>query len=44
VAFAAGAPKGDKTVKATVVYFYCSSREGWCRRGSADVEVPVSVP
>jgi len=44
VAFAAGVPKGEKTVKATVVYFYCSSREGWCRRGSADLEVPVTVP
>jgi hypothetical protein len=44
VAFAAAAPKGGQTVKATVVFFYCSSREGWCRRGSSDVEVPVSVP
>lgn len=44
VAFAPGAPKGAQTVKATVVYFYCSSREGWCRRGSTDVEVAVTVP
>lgn len=44
VAFAAAAPKGGQTVKATVVFFYCSSREGWCRRGTSDVEVPVSVP
>jgi hypothetical protein len=44
VAFAAAAPKGGQTVKATVIFFYCSSREGWCRRGSSDVEVPVSVP
>jgi hypothetical protein len=44
VAFAVAAPRGGQTVKATVVYFYCSSREGWCRRGAADVEVPVSVP
>jgi hypothetical protein len=44
VAFAATAPRGGQTVKGTVVYFYCSSREGWCRRGMAEVEVPVSVP
>ena len=44
VVFAAAAPKGERTVKATVVFFYCSTREGWCRRGSSDVEVPVSVP
>lgn len=44
VAFAPGAPKGSQEVKANVVFFYCSQREGWCRRGSADVEIPVSVP
>jgi hypothetical protein len=44
VAFAAAAPRGAQTVKGTVVYFYCSSREGWCRRGAAEVEVPVTVP
>ncbi|MBI3932670.1 MAG: hypothetical protein HY317_04585 [Acidobacteria bacterium] len=44
VALAPGAPKGDHTVKATVTYFYCSKREGWCRKGSADVDVPVTVP
>lgn len=44
VAYASGAPRGAQTVKATVVYFYCSSREGWCRRGSTDVEVGVTVP
>jgi len=44
VAFAATAPRGGQTVKGTVVFFYCSSREGWCRRGSAEVEVPLRVP
>jgi hypothetical protein len=44
VAIAPAAPRGGQTVKGTVVYFYCSSREGWCRRGMADVEVLVSVP
>ena len=43
VAFSPSAPKGPQTVKATVIYFYCSSREGWCRRGSTEVEVPFTV-
>ena len=43
-ALAPGAPKGPHTVKAVVTYFYCSEREGWCRKGSAEVEVPVTVP
>jgi hypothetical protein len=30
-------------VKATVTYFYCSQREGWCRKGTSDVEFPVDV-
>ena len=44
VAFAPSAVKGAQTVKARVVFFYCSQREGWCRRGSADVEFGVTVP
>ena len=44
VAFAPSAVKGPQTVKASVVFFYCSQREGWCRRGSADIEVGVTVP
>ncbi len=44
VALAPGAPKGVQTVKGNVVYFFCSKREGWCRRGSADIEVPVAIP
>ncbi len=44
VAFAPTAPRGAQTVKGTVVYFYCSAREGWCRRGAAEIEVPVTVP
>jgi hypothetical protein len=43
VALAKGAPRGPQEVKASVVFFYCSSREAWCRRGSADVLIPVSV-
>jgi hypothetical protein len=44
VAFAASAPKGPQSVKVNVVYFYCSQREAWCRRGTADLEVAVTVP
>jgi hypothetical protein len=44
VAIAPKAPKGRQPVKASVIYFYCSQREGWCRRGTADVEVTVDVP
>jgi hypothetical protein len=43
VAIAPGAPKGEHAVKASVVYFYCSTREAWCRRGSVEVEIPVTV-
>jgi len=43
VAVAKAAPHGAHEVKASVVFFYCSSREAWCRRGSADVLIPVSV-
>lgn len=40
----ARAARGEHTVKATVTYFYCSKSEGWCRKGSADVDVPVRIP
>jgi hypothetical protein len=43
VAIAPTAPKGEQAVKATVVYFYCSTREAWCRRGTADILIPVTV-
>ena len=43
VAVSKAAPKGAQEVKASVVYFYCSTREAWCRRGSADVLIPVTV-
>jgi hypothetical protein len=43
VALAPNAPRGSQTSKATVVYFYCSKREAWCRRGAAEVEVAVEV-
>ncbi len=44
VAVAPGAPKGSQVVKATVTYFFCSKREGWCRKGMEEVEVPLTVP
>ena len=43
VAIAPAAPRGEQLVKASVVFFYCSQREAWCRRGTADVEIPVNV-
>ena len=43
VAIAPAAPKGAHEVKASVVFFYCSTREAWCRRGSADISIPVTV-
>ena len=43
VALAKGAPKGDQVVKGSVVFFYCSQRENWCRRGTAEIEIPVTV-
>jgi hypothetical protein len=44
VALRASAPKGDSVVTGSVVYFYCSKREGWCRRGNTELEIPVHVP
>jgi hypothetical protein len=43
VAIAKSASRGAHEVKASVVFFYCSSREAWCRRGSVDVVIPVDV-
>ena len=44
VGLAKGAPQGAHLVKATVTYFYCSKRQGWCRKGTEDVELAVTVP
>lgn len=44
VAVSPDAPKGSQTAKATVTYFYCSKREGWCRKGTAPVDVALDVP
>jgi hypothetical protein len=44
VALSPGAVAGAQFVKATLTYFYCSKREGWCRKGTAALDVPVTVP
>ena len=44
VALRAAAPTGDQTLQAHVLYFYCSKREGWCKKGKTPVEFSVKVP
>jgi hypothetical protein len=44
VALAKGAPKGAQSVAASLTYYYCSKREGWCRKGSEDIAFTVEVP
>ena len=44
VALSPKAPKGEQPVKGTVTYFYCSKREGWCRKGTSEVAFTVAVP
>jgi hypothetical protein len=41
VAWASKAPASNTTLKAEVVYFYCSKRDGWCRKGTAPVAFSV---
>ena len=38
-----GAVPAAQTVKGSLTYYYCSHREGWCRKGTADVEIPVKA-
>jgi hypothetical protein len=40
---APGAAKGLKSVKTSVSYFYCSKRENWCRKGTAEFDLSVVV-
>jgi hypothetical protein len=44
VALAPGASTGTQDVKGKVTYFYCSKRDGWCRKGTADIDIAVTVP
>ena len=36
-------PAAAQTVKGSLTYYYCSHREGWCRKGTADLEIPVKA-
>ncbi len=38
------AAKGMSRVKTTLSYFYCSKRENWCRKGTADFDLAVVLP
>ncbi len=40
----ASAAPGAHDARGTVTYFYCSKREGWCRKGTAEVAFPITVP
>ena len=35
---------GRYVVRATVSYSYCSKAQGWCRKGSQPVDIPVEIP
>jgi hypothetical protein len=41
VAWAAKPPTTMQSVTATLVYFYCSESEGWCRKGSEAIAFNV---
>lgn len=41
VAWSGKPPAARESIKADVVYFYCSKREGWCRKGTSAVEFVV---
>jgi hypothetical protein len=43
VALSPKAPKGEHPVRGTVTYFFCSKREGWCRKGTSEVDFTVAV-
>jgi hypothetical protein len=38
-----GSVAAEQTVKGSLTYYYCSHREGWCRKGTADLEIPVKA-
>lgn len=38
------AARGAHDARGTVTYFYCSKREGWCRKGTAEVAFPIALP
>jgi hypothetical protein len=44
VALAGGVAPGTQAVTGKVTYFYCSKREGWCRKGTNALDLSVKVP
>jgi hypothetical protein len=44
VTLATGTPRGSHDARGTVTYFYCSKREGWCRKGTTEVAFTIVVP
>lgn len=44
VTLAPGTPRGSHDARGAVTYFYCSKREGWCRKGTAEVSFPIALP
>jgi hypothetical protein len=44
VTVAPGTAKGAHDATGTVTYFYCSKREGWCRKGTTALAFPIAVP
>jgi hypothetical protein len=44
VALAEGAAAGTQAIAGKVTYFYCSKREGWCRKGTSEIDLSVKVP
>ena len=44
VSLAPGAPSGKHGVEARVSFYYCSVRASWCKRGSRELEIAVTVP
>jgi len=44
VKLAPGAGSGQHVVKGSVSFYYCSTRASWCKRGSRELEIVVTVP
>lgn len=43
VTLSSASAKGEHPARGTLTYFYCSKREGWCRKGTAPIAVSVPV-
>jgi hypothetical protein len=44
VALSPSAPRGQHVIAATIIYYYCSKRESWCRKGRSETQLNVVVP